>query len=350
MPTTPVFEQLLAASWPAEQWKDVSVVVAVSGGADSVALLRALAVLKQPGAGKLTAAHFNHRLRGDESDGDQQFVTQLCQKLGLLCAVGSSTPLALESGGDGLEAAARDARYAFLQATAEQLGARYVVTAHTADDQAETVLQRVLRGTGLSGLAGIPRARTLGPAVTLLRPLLEIRRGQILDYLRMIEQPWREDSTNAELHFQRNRIRNELVPLLERDYNRAAVEALLRLAKLAADAQQVIDEQVSALLAAAVNWDGENAASVDCRKLAGRPRHLVRELLLRVWTLRSWPLQSMGFAEWDLLAGMALGTPESPASSKRILPGNVEALRHANDLCLRRLAGDARDKKPLEDR
>jgi tRNA(Ile)-lysidine synthase len=350
MPASPILEQQLAASWPAEQWKDVSVVVAVSGGADSVGLLRALVVLKQPGPGKLSAAHFNHRLRGEESAGDQQFVAQLCRNLGVPCAVGGGTAATLTGGGDGLEAAARNARYAFLQATAEQIGARYVVTAHTADDQAETVLQRVLRGTGLSGLAGIPRARALGPAVTLLRPLLEIRRSQVVDYLRTIEQPWREDSTNAELHFQRNRIRNELVPLLERDYNRAAVEALLRLAKLAADAQQAIDEQVSALLSAAVTWDGENGAIVDCRKLAGRPRHLVRELLLRSWTLRSWPLQSMGFAEWDLLAGMALGTPETPASAQHMLPGKVQALRRADELCLHRLAGDAVDKKRVEDR
>ena len=136
MPASPILEQQLAASWPAEQWKDVSVVVAVSGGADSVGLLRALVVLKQPGPGKLSAAHFNHRLRGEESAGDQQFVAQLCRNLGVPCAVGGGTAATLTGGGDGLEAAARNARYAFLQATAEQIGARYVVTAHTADDQA----------------------------------------------------------------------------------------------------------------------------------------------------------------------------------------------------------------------
>src|SRR6185295_17768207 len=154
------------------------------------------------------------------------------------------------------------------------------------------VLQRVVRGTGIAGLAGIPRARALGPAVTLIRPLLDVRRSEIALYLTSIGQPWREDASNAEMSFQRNRIRNELLPLLERDHNRAVVEALLRLAKLADDAQQVIDEQAALLLAAAVTSSGGDRVTIDCQKLASRPRHLVREMLLALWTEQAWPLQS----------------------------------------------------------
>src|SRR6185295_3024612 len=115
------FEQRLAASWLPETWAGVSVLLAVSGGADSVALLRAIVAVKQGGAGTIHAAHFNHRLRGLASDEDERFVVALCQSLGVSCTVGVG-PEALESTGDGLEAAARQARYAFLQATAEHVG------------------------------------------------------------------------------------------------------------------------------------------------------------------------------------------------------------------------------------
>ena len=116
------------------------------------------------------------------------------ERLGLACEIGEgrvAEAAALQ--GDGLEAAARAERLAFLQAAAERFGARYVVTAHTADDQAETVLHRILRGTGIAGLAGMRRARPLGPAVTLIRPLLAIRRAEIRDYLAELNQPFCED-------------------------------------------------------------------------------------------------------------------------------------------------------------
>ena len=156
------FEAQLAAAWPPEDWQDVTVVLAVSGGADSVALLRAMTAVRGGGEGRLAAAHLNHQLRGAESDGDEAFVVELCGRLGIACEVGRTPAgeLAAESG-DGIEAAARDARYRFLAATAARLGARFVATAHTADDQAETILHRILRGTGIGGLAGIARTRPL---------------------------------------------------------------------------------------------------------------------------------------------------------------------------------------------
>ena len=131
-------------------WDDVSLLLAVSGGADSVGLLRAMVELKGSGAGRIFVAHFNHALRGAESDADAAFVSELCQRLDLPCETGTADTAQLaRDEGDGLEAAARGVRYAFLRATAERLGARYVVTAHTADDQAETILHRIVRGTGV---------------------------------------------------------------------------------------------------------------------------------------------------------------------------------------------------------
>jgi tRNA(Ile)-lysidine synthase len=153
------FEQKLACSWPPEQWREVTVLLAVSGGLDSVALLRGMLSIQPPGPGRLVVAHFNHRLRSQDSDADQAFVQELCHTLDVACEHGQPADLLCSTGASGLEAAAREARYTFLRNTAERLGARYVATAHTADDQIETNVQRILRGTGIAGLSGIPHTR-----------------------------------------------------------------------------------------------------------------------------------------------------------------------------------------------
>ncbi|MEX2114949.1 MAG: tRNA lysidine(34) synthetase TilS [Pirellulales bacterium] len=316
------FEQRLLAVWPSTAWQDVGVVLAVSGGADSVALARVVAALKSGGPGRLTIAHFNHRLRGAESDGDQQFVQTLAQQLGLNCLVGPGEIAQPGSMGDGDEAAARHARYDFLQHVAEAVGARYVVTAHTADDQAETVLHHVLRGSGLAGLAAMARTRPLGPAVTLVRPLLAFRRRELLDYLAELHQPYREDTSNLDLRFARNRIRHELLPLIEREYRSTAVEALVRLATLAGDAQRLVDAAASDLLDRAIAVSAAGRATLDCRLLSTADRHLVREVFVTLWRRQAWPMQDMGYAEWDALAGMARG---ELGDSQRVFPGAITA-------------------------
>jgi tRNA(Ile)-lysidine synthase len=322
------FERRLAAAWPPETWRDVTVLVAVSGGADSVGLLRALAALKTSGNGRLAVAHFNHRLRPEAPD-EARFVAELAQRLGLNCEIGEgqvAEAAALQ--GDGLEAAARAERLAFLQAAAERLGARYVVTAHTADDQAETVLHRILRGTGIAGLAGMRRARPLGPAVTLIRPLLAIRRAEILDYLAELNQLFCEDMSNAELAFTRNRLRLDLLPRLAAEYNPEVIPALVRLAEIARDAQQVVEANVEELLDRAVspaNLSPERV-TIDCHLLAGANRHLLREMFVAIWREHNWPQQAMGFAEWDALAGMVLDP--DPLTAPRNLPGNIRAQKN----------------------
>ena len=195
-----------AEAWPPSQWANVTVVVAVSGGCDSVALLRAMAALKAGGEGRLCAAHLNHQLRPD-AETDERFVVELCGRLGVPCEVGRMDVGRLAAqAGEGLEAAARKARYRFLKQTAGRLGARFVATAHTADDQAETILHRIVRGTGIRGLAGMARARRLGHA-TLVRPLLGVRRAELQAYLDAIGQPCRHDPSNLDPRFTRNRIR-----------------------------------------------------------------------------------------------------------------------------------------------
>jgi tRNA(Ile)-lysidine synthase len=336
------FQRRLNESWPPETWRDVGVLVAVSGGADSVALLRGLDEQRRLRGSRLMVAHFDHRLRGTESTADRDFVVALCKQLSVECHMGEWTPA--EAAGpcpDGVEAAARTARYAFLQSTAERSGCRYIATAHTADDQAETVLHHILRGTGLSGLAGMSRTRPLGVAVTLIRPLLSFRRTDVIAYLADIGQPYRDDATNREPAFTRNRIRLQLLPLLARDYNPRVVESLLRLSSLAADVQAVIDGLVDELAASCVAGRTKGAArrnlvEIDLGSLAETPRHLVRELFVALWREQNWPLQSMGFDEWDQLAEMAAEKPSETCPAKRVFPGAVKAERQPDRLILQR--------------
>jgi tRNA(Ile)-lysidine synthase len=210
------------------------VAVAVSGGADSVALLCLLLALRSELGTVLSVAHVNHKLRGDESDEDERFVAELAGRHGLElhCCAAPIGP----AGGSGIEAAARKLRYDFFRRLAREQRIAKVATAHTLDDQAETVLLRVLRGSGLRGLSGIhPRfilrekGRLLGEIV---RPLLQYRRAELQEFLREQAQAWREDSSNLDRTFLRNRVRHALLPVLTENFG-SAVENLADLAEIA---------------------------------------------------------------------------------------------------------------------
>ena len=206
------------------------VIAAVSGGADSVCLLHVLVELAPEMGLQLEVAHLNHQLRGTESDADEQFVKELAAKLNLRfhCAKADVTTM------DGnLEQAARRARLEFFHSL--NRGGRdgskvpgRVATGHTRDDQAETVLLRLLRGSGLAGLAGIHPVTATG----LVRPLLDVTRAEIVQYLRERGIAWREDSSNRDLQFSRNRVRHELLPQLTTQWNPRLTEALAHLADL----------------------------------------------------------------------------------------------------------------------
>ena len=179
---------LLSTNWDTQRWRDVGVVIGCSGGADSVALLRLMAELRtqadNPPQGFLIAAHFNHALRGEESDEDQQFVEQLANQLGL------EFKTARAKTSDSSEAALRSMRMRFLTDTANAAGARYIAVAHSAEDNAETVLHHLLRGTGPAGLTGISRTRSIGSDLVLFRPLLTASRAEIRKALSDVDQPW----------------------------------------------------------------------------------------------------------------------------------------------------------------
>ncbi len=198
------------------------VLLAVSGGADSVALLRVMLELRAELGIVLAVAHFNHGLRGENSDADEHFVADLATRHELLFFVAHG-PVAEHAAAErvGLESAGRELRYQWLTSIAGEHRFDVVATAHTADDQAETVLMKFLRGAGSRGLAGIYPVMIRGEAeqIRFVRPLLSTTRAEIEAYLASLDQPWREDESNLDRHFLRNRVRHELLPLLERDYN-----------------------------------------------------------------------------------------------------------------------------------
>ncbi len=339
---THAFLQQLRDSWPPRDWQDVTVVVGVSAGPDSVALLRGLVELREAGPGQLRAAHFNHQLRGQASLQDESFTRDLCRTLDVPIDVGRdeghSTPPKTS------EAAARDARYAFLTRVAKTRGARFVVTAHTADDQAETILHRIIRGTGVAGLKGIPRSRSLATGITLLRPLLTTPRRQIVGFLTALAQAHRQDESNQDWSFTRNRIRGELLPHLADHYNPRVRDALLRLGTLADDAQQLVESLGGELLERCLTPASAHQISVDCRPLEPHPAAVRRELLVMLWKRMKWPLQPMTFAHWQQLAEMLAPARRSPSGQPPAgirhhgtLPGGIVATRSEHHLRLERI-------------
>jgi tRNA(Ile)-lysidine synthase len=313
-------------------------VVAVSGGPDSVALLRALALCRSDATiGPLVVAHLNHQLRGVESDADEEFVRGLHARLaandsGLLWRSQRLDVADLaRRQGISLESAGRKARYDWFATVAVETGAAWVATGHTADDQAETVLHRLLRGTGLRGLAGIPARRPLRSGVEVVRPLLRVRRRQVLAFLESLDQPWRPDSSNADLRHTRNRLRHELLPLLAQRYNPAVVAVLGRLAGQAAQACQLMEGLAAALLQEVELPPAGNTLVLDGSRLEQAPLPLVRELFRLLWLRQGWPLGEMGFREWQRLALIAQGKAKAAD-----LPGHVTVRRRGRVVQLRR--------------
>jgi tRNA(Ile)-lysidine synthase len=239
------------------------VAVAVSGGADSVALLLLLLDLRKQLGVVVSVAHFNHKLRDKDSDKDERFVAKLAAKCGLAFHLGQlDVGARAKRDKANLEDTARRARYEFFEGLAGSGHLDEVAVAHTADDQAETVLAHILRGTGLAGLGGIH------PEVGhVVRPLLGVRRAELRAYLKSKKQTWREDATNRDTTRMRARIRKKLLPLLEKQFQPAIVQHLATLAELAREDEAFLDAWASSRL----------RRHVDLK--SGRARISIEELL-----------------------------------------------------------------------
>jgi tRNA(Ile)-lysidine synthase len=265
-----------------------TVVVAVSGGADSTALLLALHELRSANKlfVKLCVAHLDHKLRASSTK-DAKWVANLAEKLGYECVTGRTKVAELASSNtDNLEQAAREARYKFLERTAKRKSANYVLTGHTMDDQAETVLLRLMRGSAASGLGGMDMLRPLGrnSSIKLARPLLWARRSDTENYCRLRKTEFLRDEMNDDQKFARVRVRQQLLPLMQ-SFNNKIVEALSRTAsQLREDAAVLLNDSNALLKRAAVldHVDDETGMPVlDVKVLASAPSALRRRALRR---------------------------------------------------------------------
>lgn len=270
-----------------------------------MALLCALASLRSEV--QITIAHFNHCLRGEESNLDERFVRELGESLGIPVEVKSAAIReSAEREKANLEEYARRVRYEFLAEVAYLANAKWIATGHTGDDQAETLLHRLIRGTGLQGLRGVARCRELKPGVLLVRPMLDVSRNEILAFLTERSQRFREDSSNLDPRFTRNRIRHELLPLLK-SFNPQIVRVLSRLAEQA-EAEFAERELDSADLLGRCRLPSAGKLTIlETSPLLEVTPARIREMLRHLWYLEGWPRRYLTRDHWESMAEIVRG-------------------------------------------
>jgi tRNA(Ile)-lysidine synthase len=317
-------------------------IIAVSGGPDSVALAHLGIDLLDAGLiTRLTFAHVNHQLRGEESDADEAFVQNLPalwkpQDNRLVFRSRRIDAAAIaQHEHENLEAVARRERYRWFTELAAAEGASWIATGHTADDQAETVLFRLLRGSGVLGLGGMVECRTLASSVPLLRPLLSVRRSVVLDCLHDKQIAFCVDSSNRDLRFARNRLRHELLPMLEHDYNPGIVDILCRLAEQAQELHREVSVEAARLLADAELPRAGAMLVFSIAKLRAASPNCVREMIRLVWQREAWPMGDMDFERWHRLVEIAQGS-----LSAWDFPGKIHARKVGSVIQIRQALGD----------
>jgi len=309
-----------------------AVICAVSGGADSVCLLHILKELAPSRGFELYAAHFNHCLRGEESDRDEHFVRELCRNWGvkLFCRSGDVKGYS-EKSGVGIEEAARILRYEFFAEIAGSIPDSRVATAHNADDNAETVLMNLARGAGLKGLCGIPPVRDI-----YIRPLLCMSRKEIVAYLDACDLEHVEDSTNAESVYTRNRLRHEVIPVLK-SINPAFAESVTETSELVREDEKLL----TVLSEQAVPFETDKAGRtvLDIQKLKNCEYPLAARAVRRAAArLGCYP------AAVHVKAVLEIADAQTP-SARTLLPGNVMVSREYERL----IFTPAGENEPLEE-
>ncbi len=320
--------------------------VAVSAGADSVALLLLLLDLREKLGIVLSVVHFNHKLRGNASDADERFVAKLAAKHGLEFH-SASVDVAKKAKKEraNLEDTARRARHDYFRSLVESGTCRRIAVAHTADDQAETVLAHILRGTGLAGLGGIHPVA--GPVI---RPLLSVRRSELRRFLRARKQAWREDATNRDTKRMRARIRRKLLPLLQKQFQPAIVEHLATLAELAREDEAFLDraaaERARELVQESVGWariavdellqpakkkglNTENAEDTEDTEKTERTAALSKRIVRRMVESIKPRAGQLGANHVEAVLELA---HSGQNGSALVLPGGVEVRKERNTL------------------
>lgn len=319
-------EQVLADARKRLMPANETVLAAVSGGLDSMCLLHWLTDWGAEQNGLVIVAHFNHQLRGAAADRDEAFVRDYCQSRGIpfVSGRGDTRALAREEG-LSLEEAARTLRYEFLERTAAERHCAYILTAHHADDSAETLLLNLTRGTGLKGLCGIPTHRG-----KLLRPFLEVSRRELADYAELHAVPHVEDETNALEEATRNVLRHRVLPVL-RELNPRVAESMARTAALLAEDDAALDGYACRLADRAVPCSG--GLSLELRLLAEEPPAVQTRAVLHLLERLCGSRKDLGFPHVRAVLDLA-GGPEGERTVT--LPYGLRAVRRQTCLCLER--------------
>jgi len=263
------------------------VLTALSGGADSVCLLFVLKSLEESLGIHVAAFHLNHGLRGEEADRDEAYVRKICEQLQVpLKVVREDVAAYAKKYSLSEEEAGRVLRYHWLEKTAEEFDCRRIATAHHKDDQTETVLMNLLRGSGLRGLGGIRPVRSLSADRMIIRPLLSASRQEIETFLIEEKISWCEDSTNRELVYARNKVRNVLIPWMRENINDRAEEHILKTAAFASQADEYFTSRAEMLLGDDSDERNESCVEIDTEVFDSQPEimkaYLVRAMVARV--------------------------------------------------------------------
>jgi tRNA(Ile)-lysidine synthase len=329
-----------AALARADVRRGLSILVGLSGGADSVALTCALLDLRERTGLRIVAAHLNHQIRGDEADRDEDFVRSMCARLGIELIVERANGLDASISTANLEERARDARREFLLRVAEHVQADFVALGHHRDDQAETVLMRLMRGAGAAGMAAMAER---GPG-RLIRPMLSISRAEIREYLDARAIPFVEDSSNSSRDILRNRIRAELLPMLERQYAPGLGGRLVELA----DEMRSLDDLVTAIAARELDAMRVPGDSLDVSGF-GAVNRAVQAVVIRLFlSERIGSLRRISRAHVEAIRELVI---EGGPSDSIDLPGGWRAEREYNLLRLmnghERMADNAAFSVPI---
>ncbi|MBM3963835.1 MAG: tRNA lysidine(34) synthetase TilS [Planctomycetes bacterium] len=337
----PLLTESIRSFWPESMWHDTTVLVAVSGGADSVALLHGILEIASSKT-RVIVAHYNHATRGAESDGDRDFVRELAasRKLPFVTETRQIDGFSLGVDEEGVvprlsEAHLRELRHRFLKQSAVRLGASWIATGHHADDCVETFLHHLLRGSGPAGLAAMDPTRRLTATLQLVRPLLGVNRSEIVEHLREHGYPFRNDSSNDSCDYTRNRIRNELLPWL-RGYARTEGldRRLWNASQLIREEHLVIGSLASAWLnnldiTADASGQSDNTETMvayefDVHACLDTPWPVVREGFVRLWHDWRWPLREMSQSHWNRIRALIDRASVSKHPQRLQLPGNIQ--------------------------
>jgi len=309
------------------------VLVGLSGGTDSVVLLHALLMLKKEYSPDIYIAHLDHGFRGEESAKDREFCKDLAEELGLEIACEEiDVPRIAREKGISPEEAARFERYAFFKRVAKTKSLKKIAVAHTRDDQAETVLMRIIRGAGMAGLAGISPLRDM-KGVTIIRPLIEISRKDIEDFLKSNDLQFRHDSSNDKIIFTRNRVRHELIPYLEEGFNPNVKEVLANTAENLRVENEFLEKFAKRKFKGVSKKNQPSQLTIDIKRFRKQPEAIKKRILRTALEDLKGNLRRFTYQHWKEMEELI---DKRPGNSIVDLPGGINIIKNKTTLIIQK--------------